>query len=782
MTEMGSKMKEKWLIQQGVGDMKNQGQTWQYVRTVKPRHGIAAPLDIKRDVRGRHKRLEGQLFCFLPLPVKSGVPVHVNGSFILDSNRRDLWKSTNPKDLDDRSRWNVNLFKAISSSYADFFTNAKSYYLKEDYTSWPQALNDSHRYYDNFPIVKADASEEKGIDVLAHYVYQTLLEENAEIMCVLSSNSKASSAKPITTVSWCPLISQMPATQVYFWSNTPGAERKIIHPILESLKMKITSASPKIMEIFNVILIKLNKTNKIPCVSPQAVFKYYTEFSSFSSTGTMKNSLITNTAFTDVNTFLLFVKYLLNISIIDKPANERSIVTQTSVKTHKEDNHNRFPELPFSHFLLLSADGILRKFDEKQKILNSEYSHLFPAHPNKFLHPALREVNFDPTYFINCNDKDRESVLQFILEIFEGTFPQVMKSAKIIDKAFNVISKEKLVNYWKCFSDDEVFRSYILDFLKYWALLLTVDGRLFSTNSDILPMYTPKMSDSGLQKVHAIMRKLKMPFLDTTVVNCKVNCPTFSEHYRILSNIYHTDKSVIPLTSILNNEEIDALINYLSKSSRSGRFVNFVRCLPFFEDVVGKYLPIDGKRAHIWPQAACSVGYSKWLNRCDVIFVNEYGRWKYLGSHEQFSISLISAEQLYIQFIFPNFNKLDEDERFKHLKHIRDTMISKCMAYKKRIFSDCSTIYYVFLNSLCTLKCIGPSGSILQPISAFSDHTVEIFQIFSCNFQVLPHQYQTDEWLEFFSKLGLKKTLEKKEYLDLCNKAECGIPRSVQMS
>ena len=790
LTEMDSKKKEKWLIQQGVGDMKNQGQTWQYVKTVKPRHGIAAPLDIKCDSSGRHERLKGQLFCFLPLPVKSGVPVHVNGSFILDSNRRDLWKCTNPENLDDRSRWNVNLFKAISSSYADFFTHARSYYLKEDYTSWQQALNDLCRYYNNFPIVKVGASEKKGIDALAYNVYQTLLEVNAEILCVLS-NSQAKSAKPIITVSWYPLISQMPATQVYFWFDTLGAERKVIQPILESLKMKITSVSPVIMESFNVVLTKLKDKHKIPCISPKTVFKYYTEFSSFSSTGTMKDSLITNTVFTDVNTFLLFVKYLLGISIIDKPTDEKSgsYVTQrfltaiTGVKTHKEEEHNRFPDPPFSHFLLLSADGILRKFYEKQKILNSKYFHLFPAHPDKFLHPALRKINFHPSYFINCNE-DSKRVFQFILEIFEGTFPQVMKSAKIIDKAFNVISKEKLVNYWKCFSDDEVFHSYILDFLKYWALLLTVDGRLFSTSSDILPMYTPdpEESDLGIQKVHAVMRKLKMPFLDTTVVKGKVNCPTFSEHDRILSNIYHTDKNVTPLTSILKNEEIDLVISYLSKSSKSKEFIDFVRCLPFFEDVVGKYLPINGKIAHIWPQGACSIGYSKWLNRCNVIFVNEYGRWKYLGSYEQFTISLISAEQLYIQFIFPNFDKLDKDERFKHLEHIRDTMFSKCMAYKEREIYK-STKKPVrskkneaqrFLNSLFNLKCIGPSGSMLKPISAFSDHTVEIFQVFSSEFQVLPVQYQTSKWLEFFSELGLKKTLEKNEYLDLCNKTAGG--------
>ena len=34
----------------------------------------------------------GRLFCFLPLPITSGLPVHVNSTFELSSSRRDIWK------------------------------------------------------------------------------------------------------------------------------------------------------------------------------------------------------------------------------------------------------------------------------------------------------------------------------------------------------------------------------------------------------------------------------------------------------------------------------------------------------------------------------------------------------------------------------------------------------------------------------------------------------------------------------------------------------------------
>lgn len=34
---------------------------------------------------------EGLAFCFLPLPLITGLPVHVNGYFELSQNRRDIW-------------------------------------------------------------------------------------------------------------------------------------------------------------------------------------------------------------------------------------------------------------------------------------------------------------------------------------------------------------------------------------------------------------------------------------------------------------------------------------------------------------------------------------------------------------------------------------------------------------------------------------------------------------------------------------------------------------------
>lgn len=51
--------------------------------------------------------LTGQAFAFLPLPVLTGLPVHVNAVFELSSNRRDVWQGhTTAGNGAARAEWN----------------------------------------------------------------------------------------------------------------------------------------------------------------------------------------------------------------------------------------------------------------------------------------------------------------------------------------------------------------------------------------------------------------------------------------------------------------------------------------------------------------------------------------------------------------------------------------------------------------------------------------------------------------------------------------------------
>ncbi|XP_062184286.1 uncharacterized protein LOC133888156 isoform X2 [Phragmites australis] len=60
------------------------------------------------------KIFEGRAFCFLPLPINTSIPVHVNAYFELSSNRRDIWIGNDMAGGGKvRSEWNLALLEDV---------------------------------------------------------------------------------------------------------------------------------------------------------------------------------------------------------------------------------------------------------------------------------------------------------------------------------------------------------------------------------------------------------------------------------------------------------------------------------------------------------------------------------------------------------------------------------------------------------------------------------------------------------------------------------------------
>ncbi|KAL6844366.1 hypothetical protein ACP4OV_026039 [Aristida adscensionis] len=63
---------------------------------------------------GDRKDFEGRAFCFLPLPINTSIPVHVNAYFELSSNRRDIWIGNDMAGGGRaRSEWNLALLEDV---------------------------------------------------------------------------------------------------------------------------------------------------------------------------------------------------------------------------------------------------------------------------------------------------------------------------------------------------------------------------------------------------------------------------------------------------------------------------------------------------------------------------------------------------------------------------------------------------------------------------------------------------------------------------------------------
>lgn len=85
----------QWLIAQGFGGeaskrLAESAEMRLLGLTLLPWGGVACQLGPD----GLPNAVDGQAYVFLPLPVRTGLPVHVNGFFEVSENRRDIWFGT----------------------------------------------------------------------------------------------------------------------------------------------------------------------------------------------------------------------------------------------------------------------------------------------------------------------------------------------------------------------------------------------------------------------------------------------------------------------------------------------------------------------------------------------------------------------------------------------------------------------------------------------------------------------------------------------------------------
>ena len=758
-TSREMRFKEKWLIQQGVGDVQKRNQTWAFVKNVKPRHGIAA-------LMGDHRFFsdDRKVFCFLPLPITSRLPVHVNGHFILDSTRRNLWNTTNPGRDDGHSVWNKNLLSAIASSYAILFDNAKHYYVCGDYESLESLYEDVKFFYTIQPKATASCLHEPWL-ALARECYRNIYKSNLNVLAVIKRTETPTNPESAEKylVAWHPVKCTSLSAQAYFSSLT-NQEKAIIHPVLSAIGMVVTIAPYTLREYLNNEIDDC--ASKCPEISPESVYSYYRHL--HSQVASQFPCDIVLTSFKSVENFKVFINFVL----------------QKSRECNNNSELLEFPSTPFGYPLLLTADGVLRKFDECQKVICSQFVGLFPNSAGSFLHSSLLDIKFSKDYFAN----ERDSGVM-IHQVLTENLPECLCDTRKCSDAATLYPIQQLQQLWHCFSFDPIFKINLSSILNRWALILTQDNQLFSNTSQLRPVI-PTDENTYLAEFQ-LLKRIGMPIVDTSVVvvinNTTMKCPALSNTAGILNSLFHLAQET-NLTEKLSDEDIKILINYL-------RSINYriqqdccrqVKSLPLFENVAGEFVTLYGVSAFLWPRgSSCLVAYKKWVRGYSVVFLKPYASWVQLCSSRDLGIQDMEIEDIYVRFVFPHFDLMAESERYEHLRFIRDSLFSvnKVRSQTRSKFYDHDDHLYIratnFLMALRELKCIGSDGRPLQKVGDFCDHERKIFTTFSQHFQFLPTYFtnspqETILWMRFFRELGLKTTIAHDEFITFCTETAQG--------
>ena len=798
-----SETTEKWIIQQGVGDVQNSVQEWMFIPQVKPKHGIAAPLDIPGGLRA----FRGKVFCFLPLPTNCNLPAHVNGNFILHASRRDLWQPTKPDDPDDRARWNMKLAEAISSSYAEFLVGAQELYIKANtYVTHKQLLDDIQHYYDVFPnwLDKGKRVPEGMFRNLAMDVYVKLSEQNACVMVTimkqLPAEDRESSHTKHFTVEWHPLRNVgKPSRQAYFWSPLSESESQLA-PILESIGMNLSVASIRFRDhLSNCGERHGHKIELPPTASSPTAFEYYTMFHQQVAPMGQFPCHIKDSAFQSVEKYRKFTKYVLKEST--ERLSHREYILEDSAERLSHKDYKEFPSNPGGLPLLLTADEQLRRFDMENKVIRSHYSKLFTDNQERFLHPAMLDMAYIPQYFVQPCDEN----WVLVHDILSTILPDSLE-ATLVQNANSHIQLERLSKLWDCLASDPVFSYHLKSIVGTWALLPSTTNQLFSFRSwnQLLPVIPPRTREQEFslslmetpqpevhRQVFQVLQQIGMPQLNTAIVSrhtASPFCPDFSNPEIILSNLYylHTLHSEECLTSLKTDRNADRKIRVLFDYFRTINFnvddnsLHKMKSLPLFRNMDGRLCTLLGQ-VYLWPGHICKVGFKKCLQQTLAVFLKDDDAWTKLGPAGTLGIQLISPLVVCTTFIFPYFHLLSESEKIAQLQHIRDVLFPDANLDKdyKNFARQSDAVR--FIAALEDLPCL-PQNGVLKPVRDFCDPKVPIFTTFPATFYPPPVRLIEDKWLVFFRKIGLRTKITQTEFKTFCQQVSEGKHRELRQA
>ena len=773
---MPARDEEQWVVQQGIGDLNKLKQHWEYLDTVHPLHGIAAKI--------RGKSFIPKIFCYLPLPLSSNLPMHVNANFILDSSSRSsLWKSRDVENPDDKKKWNDRLILALGSSYAQFLVHCKEYIFRDssyEKSKQKELKSDTDNYYNLFP---------KWLDVpivpqgemldLAKTVYRILAEKKYEVLIFSTRNECKQKSGIVTTfsVKWKPPESVEAIDQAYYFK--PSRESKDIPKALKAIGVNITAAPLFIMKHFESVSID------IPEASPENVWTFYEQHFDQASSSRKFPCHITKTNFKEIHLFKLFLKYLAS--------NEEKVMVMDNEYEKEGDAKTiiSFPHQPYNIPLLLTADGYIRNFAENSKVTCSEYSGLFPNMLDCFLHPDLLDLGLQESYFMRPDKKNCD----FIIDIFSNTLSSSLREVKKFPKVHSVINiNNELKTLWECLTHDPVFSVHTKEIIKNWALILAKGSDctfLFgSTHDCLMPVAPPKSLSSlfirsaeetkELEKQHKIFQVLvnnyNMPTTHALVLKAWQYCPCMSDPSSILKNLYYLHKEE---DFTFNDSDIRLLFKYFKDIhfQNDKQALSLVKSLPLFKNKDGKLCSMSEK-AFIWPDKVCAEGLKKILPNIKTLFLDPEGDWVQLTTADTLGIERMSNLLFYINYIFPHFKSLSQAERLMQLEFIKRELFNKTeVLIKQEGYDEDYHLAIKFMTDLKSIPFFTKKG-VLSPISGFCDPKHPLFKLFPSVYHFPPEDYCNDSWLPFFEKLGLQTIPTNKEFLSFCKgvsrgKVEC---------
>ena len=796
---------EHWLVHQCCGvevcdeeDVIPDGRS----NKLLPFGGLAALVESNKRKTSSIEAPSYLAYCFLPLPVRTSLPVHVNGHFAVDPGRRGLWKDADSKDP--FALWNRMIKKnVLAPGYAKLILEARKFMLfgeleSDDKTScfFPGAASADAGlswYHNLFPTI-----QDNDWSVLSLALYAYLAKNREPALPIVTADEAKPNERPDDMPRrikrWLP-VQEVFFVDKYKYPKNPDITDEHIKIFLDIRLPVARYARISVQQGFEKAGITLR------VVSPESIVSALGNFLSTSSEcriGVLPCN-IEATTIAKVSNLIKLIVYCKNV----------------------ENFRGRLNGLP----LLLTADNMLRVFSPNEKVYCSEFCDLFPRRSTTFVHPKivpflsslLKGDKPASTSGEKSNDSSSDTMVTppsfptallplttVVVETFMlDVFPNHTKNARVhLDFDATDISEDWLKRFWMyllTYSKEIDDKVSPLDAFKAWPIIPTTSKKLVTVNMGrtVLDMKLVGNESDTTLKVLESLKKLNCPTLDTSItlpepephnrsiigsIVSSVASIMFSqedkkkEPFVTITNSYVSRPHVVPDVldvfdfmvkhgsldgGALSEDDITGILQFIQDGYKNletkEKYNEILKQLPFYKSINGEHYKLSAFSEYaVVPANVPAEEINKLQERTDCLFIHP----DMLQALENLLTELgagakRSNADFYMSYILPNFSIFSDGMRLRHLTHIRDSVLPS-------LYHD-TGLKTRFLKDLRRWKCIRNRYGEYVHASQFYDPRNEVLRIMEdeSSDKFPPPPFVDTKWLDFLIQIGMINEIDE---------------------
>ena len=551
------------------------------------------------------------LFCSLPLPIASHMPVHINGNFWIDDSRKHLEFGASVSTL---TGWNCCLTNTV---IADAYINALvccRQFLPDKSTEW---------YYTIFP-ERSDSHSSELDDKsypfsLSKFVYSKIVQKN---LSVLQEDTLSLTSIP----TWLPVMGK---NHGYFFFSTE--EEQILRKLLIEFGVKLTKAPLKIYDNIKMAA-SIVKVNYSAIIDPVV----YIQLLKSLNLQQHKESIIKN--------IIILLKYCLST----------------------EGGCNAIQGAP----LLMTCSGNLRQMSA---VYGSAYAQLLPHRSDDFIHPELEKHDFifkltsrgfytrvPSVSYVSMNlqikSVDTAVDVNKCLEIHS----QIKELWKYLNNFLDTVRVKQYSASLSHFTNIPIIPASNKTLVPICKAKMVLSPNGGGNVREIMKMFGYPVLD------FSVLCELTFPTLSSALDRILTHCNNGDD---ILKCIELNDSSpILPSSCNLGQyqENLQLFLNVISTSYHLNTAQNFLSKLPIFEAVTDAMVSIKHlQNTFLLPDGVPSAGLKDVMKNSSVVILKHLPF--YVKVYKSLKIQRCNVAQFYLKAIIPFLQAMDTKDIIKHV-------------------------------------------------------------------------------------------------------------------